>query len=232
MQLQNILILLIFNLIITLFVLSITILMEFILIEEIIKQSVAKNWDAAKLEWNFEYAYKVSDPKRCLCNHYPIKNICVIRNIKNNTSTEVGNCCVSKFMGIEIGNKIFSSINTLHKDLLKSMSPEVIEYLSNKQVINEFEFNFYMDILKKRNLSLKQQEIKIRINEKFLNFTSFETNSHLDKITAVLNWAKQKDNFDISFIESLEINCKKNGKLSEKQTEALDKIIKNWKIEI
>ncbi|MEN9440000.1 MAG: hypothetical protein RLZ33_76 [Bacteroidota bacterium] len=206
--------------------------MEYILIEEIIKRSVAENWDTAKLEWTFEFAYKVKDPKRCLCNHFPIKNICVIKNLKNNTSTEVGNCCVYKFMGIDIGNKIFSSINSLSKDLLKSLSSEVVEYLFEKKVINDFEYNFYNDISKKRILTPKQQEIKLRINEKFINFTSFDTNSHFHKIAQVLNWAKEKEGFDLSFIESLETNCKKNGKLSDKQVQALENIITRWNIAI
>ena len=42
----------------------------------------------------------------CLCSHFPIKEICVIRNRVNGVRAEVGNVCVKKFLGLPSG-KIF-----------------------------------------------------------------------------------------------------------------------------
>lgn len=151
--------------------------MHFKLSNEIIKLSNSDYWDSAKLEWSFEYAYYSEELQTCLCGHYPIKNICVLKNNQNDNETEVGNCCVNKFLGIEDGNRIFSSIKRVKDDLTRSMSAEVLEYLNDKNVIDEFEFKFYNNIIRKRNLSTKQLEIKHRINQKLLDFTSYEANS-------------------------------------------------------
>lgn len=101
--------------------------MHYKLTEEIISLSDSNDWDFAKLEWSFEFAYYAEELQKCLCGHYPIKNICVIKNRKNSSVTEVGNCCINKFLGIDDGNKIFSSIKKLKNDVKASMSAEVIE---------------------------------------------------------------------------------------------------------
>ncbi len=205
--------------------------MHFKLTEEILKLSVSDIWSSAKLEWNFEFAYESEEQQTCLCGHFPIINICVIKNVKNKNQTEVGNCCINKFLGIDEGNKIFESIKRLKNDLTKSMSLEVIEYLNNKKVLNEFEYKFYNDILRKRKLSDKQLEIKKKINKKLIDFTSYEANSQFTRINLVLGWAKNRPDFDTTFITSLKTSCEKTGTLTDKQKVALENIIKKWKVE-
>ncbi|WP_316747574.1 hypothetical protein [Pedobacter gandavensis] len=204
--------------------------MHFNLSTEIIKRSVSKYWDIAKLEWNFEYLYVSDEFQTCLCGHYPIKNVCVIRNHRNNTETEVGNCCVNKFLGIDRGNKILDSIKRLKIDLSKSMSAEVLEYLKEKHVISEWDYDFYIDTLRKRIMSYKQLEHRERINQKLIDFSSGEVGSALGKIHTVLKWADDNKDFDITFIHSLKKNCERAGKLSEGQNRALDNIITKFKI--
>jgi hypothetical protein len=205
--------------------------MQFSLTEEITKLSVSDYWDSAKLEWNFKYAYQSEQMQTCLCGHYPIKNICVIENTKNNNQTEVGNCCVNKFLGIDKGNKIFESIKRLKEDITKSISGEVLDYLFNKKIINKVEYDFYQDTLKKRNFTIKQLEFRERINQKFLDFTSYEANSFFIRINLVLNWAKNNKWFNTDFVESLRKSCEKNGKLTDSQSQALENIITKLKIE-
>jgi hypothetical protein len=182
------------------------------------------------LEWNIEYAYQSEELQTCLCGHYPIKNICVIRNTENDKETEVGNCCINKFLGIDKGNKIFDSIKRLKEDLSKSLSAEVLEYLNDKKVISEFEYEFYTDTLRKRVLSQKQLAVRERINQKFLDFTSYEANSVFSKINGVLAWAENNKWFDTTFIQSLKKSCEQRGKLTSNQSQALDNIIKKLKI--
>jgi len=205
--------------------------MHYKLTEEIIKLSNSDVWSSAKLEWNFEYAYYSEELQRCLCGHYPIKNVCVIKNSDNKNETEVGNCCVNKFLGIEDGNKIFTSIKKLKIDKSKSMSPEVLEYLRKKNVLTEFDYKFYSDTIRKRKLSDKQLAIRERINQKLIDFTSYESNSNFTRINLVLKWAEDKSWFDKTFVNSLKSSCEKKGKLTEKQTLALESIIKKLKIE-
>ncbi|WP_298350635.1 hypothetical protein [uncultured Dokdonia sp.] len=205
--------------------------MHFKLTKEIIKLSESDYWHSAKNEWNFEYAYYSDELQRCLCGHYPIKNVCVIKNTINKKQTEVGNCCVNKFLGIDEGNKIFTSIKRLKEDPTKSMSPEVLEYLFDKKVLSDFEYKFYLDTLRKRKFSYKQLEIRKKINQKLIDFTSYESNSNFSRINLVLEWAKNNTWFDTNFVHSFKQNCERKGKLTENQSKALENIIKKLKIE-
>ena len=130
--------------------------MHYKLTDEIISLSTSKYWESAKREWNFEFAYYSENLETCLCGHYPIKNICVIKNSTNAKSTEAGNCCSNKFLGIDDGNKIFTSIKRLKEDITKSISAEVIDYLKEKKLLTDFEYKFYTDTFRKRKLSEKQ----------------------------------------------------------------------------
>ncbi|HBL35081.1 MAG TPA: hypothetical protein DDZ96_14915 [Porphyromonadaceae bacterium] len=204
---------------------------EYQLTQKIIELSESDYWETARREWVFEMIYVSEEPQTCLCGHFPIINICVIRNTKNENNTEVGNCCINKFLGINDGNKILPSINRLKEDLSKSMSLESLDYLYDKNVISQKEYDFYSDIQRKRNLSLKQSSFKESINEKLLNFTSYEANSIFAKINKILKWAENRDDFDTDFVESLKHNCQRKGTLTNNQKLALDKIIKKFKIE-
>lgn len=204
--------------------------MHYKLKEEILKLSVSKYWDIAKLEWNFETAYESKERQTCLCGHYPIVNICEIKNKENNSITEVGNCCINKFLGIDEGNKIFISVRRLKNDLSKSMSIEVVDYLKSKNILDDFEFNFYQNIHRKRKLSDKQLKIKEKINTKLLDYTSYEANSHLTRINLVSDWAKNRPDFDLTFIHSLKTSYLRKGKLTKKQENALENILKKWEI--
>lgn len=204
--------------------------MHFKLTEEIINLSESNLWDSAKLEWNFEFAYYADELQSCLCGHYPIRNICVIKNSKNSTVTEVGNCCINKFLDIDDGNKIFSSIKKLQNDIRGSMSSEVIEYLYRKRGMSDFDYKFYKSVYRKRILSIKQWEMKEQINRKFLNFTSYETNSHFNKINQVIKWAQNNSTFNTDFILSLKRTCQQKGRLTAKQLSALDNIIQKFNI--
>lgn len=204
--------------------------MGFKLTREIIDLSTATTWDTAKLEWVFDLAYYSDEEQTCLCGHFPIRNICVIRNRTNKVITEVGNCCIKKFLGIDDGDKVFTSIKKLKEDISKSMSAEVVEYLYRKHAINNYEYKFYLDIYRKRNLSGKQEDIKRKINEKFLKFTSYETNSQFSKINLILNWAHSNADFDTDFVLSVKRSCEKNGRLTDKQSLGLDNIIKRFGI--
>jgi hypothetical protein len=73
----------------------------------------------------------------------------VLKNSTNHHETEVGNCCVNKFLGIESANKIFTSVKRVKQDISKSMSAEVLDYLFEKKSITQFEYDFYRDIIRK-----------------------------------------------------------------------------------
>ncbi len=136
------------------------------LIDEIINLSHENEWVKAKLEWDWINLYEQKPPTSCLCGHFPIINVCVLKNKMNNNTAEVGSCCVQKFMDNDVPARIFSSINKVKKDLVKSLNHYVITYCKFKNIINDWEYEFYSSICSKRMLSQKQFVQKININAK------------------------------------------------------------------
>lgn len=203
---------------------------EYKLREEIIKLSKSKDWKTAKEEWEFEQIYVSDDLQQCLCGHYPIINICKIRNKVNDEFTEVGNVCIKKFLNIENGEKLLPSINRIKKDILKSMSNETLDYLCKKDYITARDYDFYHDIIKKRKLTEPQRKWKCDINNKLLRGTSYEANHILERIEIILNWAENEPTFDTKTINSFRKQYMNKGSLSEKQEQALNNIIREWKI--
>lgn len=138
-----------------------------ILAKEIIKLSDNSTWHLAKLEWSLEQVYFADEPETCLCSHFPIIEICVIKNKNNKKEAIVGNCCVKKFLGLP-SNDIFSSMKKIKKDVEKSVNSATLRYAFEKNWINSWEFEFYSDIFRKRNLTDKQTRKKKQINQRIL----------------------------------------------------------------
>ena len=137
---------------------------QFLLTTEIIARSVARTWDEAKLEWTLLEVYEAEDPEKCLCGHFPIVELCVLLNQRNRVQATVGNCCVKKFIGLP-SDKIFHAVKRIRKDLSKSLNAETIQHAFDRRWIGEWEKNFYFDIMRKRNLSIKQAVKKNEINQ-------------------------------------------------------------------
>lgn len=128
---------------------------------------MAKIWDAAKLEWALEEIYEVEEPETCLCGHFPIIEICELRNKVNRQLATVGNCCVKKFIGLP-SDLIFQAVKRVRKDNQKPLNAEAIQHAFQKKWINEWEYKFSIDTMRKRNLTDKQIQTRMKINEKML----------------------------------------------------------------
>jgi hypothetical protein len=140
---------------------------RFQLTTEILKLSVAQTWNEARREWSLEEVYKTDEPETCLCGHYPIIELCILRNVHNGAQATVGNICVNKFMGLP-SDKIFQAIKRIQKDASKSLNFEAVQHAFERQWINEWEKDFYGDIVHKRNLTERQETKKLQINERVL----------------------------------------------------------------
>lgn len=140
---------------------------EYKLTGEIIARSVSKIWDAAKLEWVLHEIYEAEEPETCLCGHHPIIELCVLRNKLNQVYATVGNCCVKKFIGLP-SNLIFQAVKRVRADSSRSLNAESLAYALDKGWINSWEHEFYLKVMRKRNLTSKQAAKKQQINDKFL----------------------------------------------------------------
>lgn len=134
---------------------------------EIIQLSNSRTWDEAKIEWALDEIYETDEPETCLCGHFPIIEICILKNRINGNGATVGNCCVKKFIGLP-SDKIFQAVKRIRKDGSKSLNAEALAHARGKGWINDWEHRFYLDIMRKRILTSAQARKKAEVNEKML----------------------------------------------------------------
>jgi hypothetical protein len=140
---------------------------QYKLTEEILKLSVARTWAKAKSEWTLVDVNRADEPESCLCGHYPIIEICTIRNKHNGNQTDVGNYCVKKFLDLP-SEIIFSAVRRVSNDFAKSLNRETIELAYSNGWLTEWEHTFYIDTIRKRKLTPRQHNKRYLINEKIL----------------------------------------------------------------
>jgi len=127
-----------------------------------------KDWRSdAKHEWHLVDVHLVDEPETCLCNHFPIIEICTIGNSRNGNLARIGNHCVKKFLGLP-SNIIFQAIKRVRKDVKKSLNEETLVHYFEKGIINEWEKKFYLGAMNKRLLTDKQWNKKVEINTKII----------------------------------------------------------------
>ena len=141
---------------------------------EIVQRSVATRWDEARLEWGLETVYFADEPDTCLCGHFPIIELCVLRNKKNGREAVVGNHCVKKFMGLP-SEKIFAALRRIQRAREAALNPEAIDYVHGRGWINAWERNFYFDTWRKRELSVRQMQTRVNINNMVLEAVALDT---------------------------------------------------------
>ena len=139
----------------------------FALGKRIVALSEADDWDRARLEWRIEDIYIQREPKTCLCGHFPINELCVLRNRRNSNQAIVGNICVKKFMKLS-SDRMFSAIKRVVADETKALNVQVIDHAFAKRWINDWEHGFYLDTWRKRKLSDRQMTKRREINRKVL----------------------------------------------------------------
>lgn len=139
-----------------------------LLIDELLKNSISSVWDEAKFEWELIDIEHTKEPDTCTCGHYPICELCWIKNNKTKSVALVGNHCIKQF--INRSDKIFKCFSRLRKKNDSSLNSETIEFAFEKNLINNWEKDFYFNIWRKRNLTTKQEDKKKQINKKILNY--------------------------------------------------------------
>jgi hypothetical protein len=138
------------------------------LLRAIVQLSLVNDWSRAKLEWRLSGLYFQCDPPgTCLCGHYPIHNHCVLVNRFNRQEVTVGSCCAQRFLGID-GEPLFRSLKRLIKNPRAALSKDLIRLAYHQGILTDWEINFYLDSLRYRWLSPKQQYKRQQINLKVL----------------------------------------------------------------
>lgn len=136
------------------------------LVDLILSKSESKDWGIAKGEWHLHSVY-FSKKECCACGHYPIKEICLIKNKLNGNIERVGNHCVSKFLEMD-SIKIFQYIKGLKNSKFKKVTPVVSEHAYSLNCIDSWELKFFNDVFKKKKRTDKQDEMLFKIENKIM----------------------------------------------------------------
>ena len=132
----------------------------------IVPLSVAACFEQARHEWKLVDIKLVEEAKRCPCGK-KIKELCYIKNQLNNNLVYVGNVCVNKFVGVDVGN-LFSGLKRIVKDLTANANEDLIMHAYHLGYIFDNEYHFLMNTKRKRSLSDKQFQWKQKINRRII----------------------------------------------------------------
>lgn len=138
----------------------------------ILPLSTTSNWEAAKLEWVLDYVEvlqfdEVPEPETCPCGHFPIVELCWIRNTSNGNLTYVGNVCVKRFMGMPV-NAVADGFKRIVEDFSKALNAAATEFSFAQGWITEWERNYCLNTARKRNLTFNQMSKRVQINKQLL----------------------------------------------------------------
>lgn len=144
------------------------------LAQAIVARSFASSWAQAKREWALESVYFASAPDECLCGHFPIIELCVLRNQQNGAEAIVGNVCVKKFLGLP-SDRIFNGLKRIQANTAAALNEAAIRYAHTRSWINDWEQDFYLNTWRKRELTGAQAAKRREINELVLARVAADT---------------------------------------------------------
>lgn len=133
----------------------------------ILALSRAQDWEAAKSEWRLIDVSEADEPETCLCGHFPIIELCSIKNGVTGRSTTVGNVCVKKFLGLR-SDLVFASVKRIRKDPSKGVNPDAASLFFQRGILTQWEYDFCQDTFRKRELTERQLSKRQSINTKIL----------------------------------------------------------------
>lgn len=133
----------------------------------ILALSKATDWEVAKKEWKLVEISEADEPETCLCGHFPIIELCTLFNATSGNTADVGNVCVKRFLGFR-SDLIFQSLKRIRKDITKSLNADATALFHARAVINDWEYAFQQDTMRKRDLTERQLLTRRKINEKVL----------------------------------------------------------------
>jgi hypothetical protein len=146
---------------------------RWMLIERILALSEAEIWADAKGEWALDYVFFGDEPGMCLCGRQPIREHCIIRNQKNGNTAVVGNICIKMLLGLP-SESIFRALRRVQRNPEAALNKAAIRHAHAKGWINDWEWRFYLDTARKRNLTPRQLVKRLEINGRVLARTAGE----------------------------------------------------------
>lgn len=153
------------------------------LMEEVITNSKSDTWEEAKKEWRC-IGVSEGEGNECLCGHFII-NEYHIQNKQSKKTLIVGSSCVKKFKEKEMTDYVKLQEKKKQKAKKRLKQYDDLKYRQSKNkiplsikldyinkrlhLLNQTEYDFYMQIYYKDTLTFKQIKFKESINRKLLN---------------------------------------------------------------
>jgi len=134
--------------------------------ERIIELSEAKDFAAARLEWEVSGVYEIEQDEEleaCLCGYPQIRHVCEIRNKQNGNMAIVGNSCVSRFLGPH-NRAITEALARIIKDPTRPLNAAVLDFLHERKVISPCDYEASIRSTRKRKLTTSLRELRTRVN--------------------------------------------------------------------
>ena len=138
--------------------------------QEILAHSVSEDWDSARHEWDVTYSY-AADNETCICGKQHIVQVNVLENKFYGTELKVGSTCVNKFKQIDIAF-VHLNLNKIRRNINARVNERTMAHLLKRNVINQVEYKFYVDVWRKRKLTHKQEWWIREINKKCLHWSN------------------------------------------------------------
>ena len=149
--------------------------------------SVSEKWESAAQEWEI-IGYERVEKDTCICGKEEIKDIYTIRNRCNgNELYPIGSRCINKFKSEKmnedinvykkVSDKIFNGISRLRETVdrgesikfnIRLFSKEFIRYLNIKRVLIDSDYQFLLEMLRKRYKRSGEREQINNIIEDFI----------------------------------------------------------------
>jgi hypothetical protein len=134
--------------------------------ERIIAMSEAKDFAAARNEWEVSGVYELEQEEElatCLCGYPQIRHVCEIRNKQNGNMAIVGNSCVSRFLGPH-NRAITEALSRIIKHPARSLNGAVLDFLHQRKVISPCDYETSIRSTRKRKLTTSLRELRARVN--------------------------------------------------------------------
>ena len=133
----------------------------------VVENSIANDYIVAKNEWFLSDIYYDEEWDKCSCGH-DIKEVCWIQNTNNGNRLKVGNSCIKQFIGIDMTG-VFNGLKRIIDSYGNTAAnAALIDYASDKNIINSWEESFLTSTKNKRILSSKQYLNRVKINKKII----------------------------------------------------------------
>lgn len=133
----------------------------------ILPLSQAKTFELARREWELVGIEVRKQADDCPCGK-EIREHCFIRNTLTKNTTYVGNVCINRFIGIDTGN-LFEGLRRIDQDRATNANEDLITHARNFGYLYDGEYEFLMQMRRKRKLSPKQAAWREKINRRIVN---------------------------------------------------------------